>query len=114
MPASLDPAKKKLVWDFIKIVTSPEMQRKQAELIKAPGMLKGSVTPDIVAKIPELDTFAKSMSMGDVSEFPVGYERSFEVYSKILIDSFSEALSTDRDSKAILNDAQKKIEAALK
>jgi multiple sugar transport system substrate-binding protein len=114
MAASLDPAKKKLVWDFMKVLASPEMQRKQAELIKAPGMLKGSVTPDIVAKIPEMDTFTKSMSMADVAEFPVGYERNFEVYSKILIDSFSEALSTNRDSKAILDDAQKKIEAALK
>jgi multiple sugar transport system substrate-binding protein len=114
MAASLDPAKKKLVWDFMKVLASPEMQRKQAELIKAPGMLKGSVTPDIVAKIPEMETFTKSMSMADVAEFPVGYERNFEVYSKILIDSFSEALSTNRDSKAILDDAQKKIEAALK
>jgi multiple sugar transport system substrate-binding protein len=114
MAASLDPAKKKLVWDFMKILASPEMQKKQAELIKAPGMLKGSVTPDVVAQIPEMDTFTKSMNMADVAEFPVGYERSFEVWSKILIDGFTEALSTNRDSKAILDDAQKKIEAALK
>jgi hypothetical protein len=52
--------------------------------------------------------------MAEMQEFPVGYERYFEKYSKILIDSFTEALSTDRDSKAILDDAQKKIEAALK
>ncbi len=114
MPASLDPAKKALVWDFMKILASPEMQRKQAELVKSPPMLEGSVTPVIVAKVPELETFTKSMSMADVSEYPVGYERPFEVYSKILIDHFTEALSTNRDSKAILDDAQKKIEAALK
>jgi len=114
MPASLDPAKKKLVWDFMKILASPEMQRKQAELIKIPGSLMGSVTPDIVAKIPEMDTFNKSMSMADVNEFIDGYERYFEVYSKILIDGITEAISTDRDTKAILDDAQKKIEAALK
>ena len=114
MPASLDPAKKKLVWDFMKVLASPEMQRKQAELIKAPGMLKGSVTPEIIAQIPEMATFTKSMELAEMQEFPVGYERYFEKYSKILIDGFTEALSTDRDSKAILDDAQKKIEAALK
>jgi ABC-type glycerol-3-phosphate transport system substrate-binding protein len=83
-------------------------------LIKAPGMMKGSVTPEIIAQIPEMATFTKSMELAEMQEFPVGYERYFEKYSKILIDGFTEALSTDRDSKAILDDAQKKIEAALK
>jgi multiple sugar transport system substrate-binding protein len=114
MPTTLDPAKKQLVWDFIKILTSPEMQRKYSELVKSPAPLKGSVTPDTVAKIPELDTFAKAMSLGEVSVFPTGYERHFDQMSKILIDGFTEALSSTRDSKAILDEAQKKIDAALK
>jgi multiple sugar transport system substrate-binding protein len=114
MPTTLDPAKKQMVWDFIKILTSPEMQRKYSELVKSPAPLKGSVTPDTVAKIPELDTFSKAMSMGEVSVFPTGYERHFDQMSKILIDGFTEALSSTRDSKAILDEAQKKIDAALK
>jgi len=114
MPASLDPAKKRLVWDFIKILTSPEMQRKYTELVKSPAPLKGSVTAEHVAKIPELDTFGKSMSSATVSVFPAGYERDFDQMSKMLIDGFTEALATTRDSKAILDEAQKKIDAALK
>jgi len=114
MPAKLDPAKKRLVWEFMKILATPDMQRRYTELVRSPAPLAGSVTPEIVEKIPELAVFSKAMSAAEVSVFPRGYEKHFDVMSKILIDGFTEALATNRDSKAILDEAQQKIAGALK
>lgn len=114
MAASLDPAKKKLVWDFLKILASPDMQQKYAELTKQPAPLKGSVTPSLVTKIPEMGVFDKYAALASISYLPKDHEKEFDEISKVLIDAFSEALATPRDTKAILDDAQQKIESRLK
>ena len=54
IPVGLDPAKQKLVWEFITMITRPEWQAKYFQLVKAPSPRKDVAQNPEIAKDPML------------------------------------------------------------
>jgi multiple sugar transport system substrate-binding protein len=87
IPSEIDDAEKKLAWEFIQLVTSPDYQRSFAEVGASPAPRPGAVPADIAKTVPHFDLLLKTMneaSAAGVDRIPTGYEIQFNEFSKMV------------------------------
>lgn len=98
MPSEIDDARKKLVWDFIALVTSADQQRKFAELGASPAPRPGAVPAEITKKVPHFDVLLATMneaSAANVDRIPIGFEAQFNEFSKMIMEEAQRMLVQD-------------------
>ncbi len=81
--------KKELVWKFMALASSPEWQRKYAELSGNPPGRRGMVTEAAKAKWPWLPLFDELTSMDSRSHLPIGYEKDFNKFSDLFTEQMT-------------------------
>jgi multiple sugar transport system substrate-binding protein len=87
IPSEIDDAEKKLAWEFIQLVTSPEYQRSFAEVGASPAPRPDAVPADIARTVPHFDLLLQTMneaSAAGVDRIPTGYEIQFNEFSKMV------------------------------
>jgi multiple sugar transport system substrate-binding protein len=109
MPKDIKPERKELVWKFMALASSPEWQRKYAELTGNPPGRVGMISPEAKAKWPTLEMFDAAASKPSRSHLPIGYEKDFNRISDVIAAEMS-AMVAERYGPA---EAAKRIVATL-
>ena len=112
MPASLPPERKKLVWEFIKLITSPHWQEQYVALTGqlAPG--PGSLTPAILAQKPFLATFQASQdkaAAAGVDRLPKGFETKYNEFAKIVTEEAQRMVIDNADPASVARRMQQRV-----
>jgi multiple sugar transport system substrate-binding protein len=114
IPADIDNANKKLVWDFIKIATSDQFQSAYATLAASPPP---SPRADIKAAKAENPNFellvqaTQAAAKAKVDRIPKGLEINFNEFSKMIMEEAQRMIIQDLDPKAVAATMQQKAEA---
>jgi multiple sugar transport system substrate-binding protein len=107
MPAKLDPEKRKLVWEFIKMTTQPEWQAKFTLLTSSPAPRKNALPAAEMAARPDLAMINKAAAEA-VNLFPEGItvRENYNEFAKIFVESGMKLMTSDRPTADIMKDLQ--------
>jgi multiple sugar transport system substrate-binding protein len=107
MPAKLDPEKRKLVWEFIRMTTTPEWQAKFTLLTSSPAPRKNALPVAEMAARPDLAMINKAAAEA-VNLFPEGIavRENYNEFAKIFVESGMRLMTTDRPTADIMKDLQ--------
>jgi len=107
MPAKLDPEKRKLVWEFIKMTTQPEWQAKFTLLTSAPAPRKNALPAAEMAARPDLAMINKAAAEA-VNLFPesISVRENYNEFAKIFVESGMKLMTSDRPTADIMKDLQ--------
>jgi multiple sugar transport system substrate-binding protein len=107
MPAKLDPEKRKLVWEFIRMTTTPEWQAKFTLLTSSPAPRKNALPAAEMAARPDLAMINKAAAEA-VNLFPEGIavRENYNEFAKIFVESGMKLMTTDRPTADIMKDLQ--------
>ena len=107
MPAKLDPEKRKLVWEFIKMTTQPEWQAKFTLLTSSPAPRKNALPAAEMATRPDLAMINKAAAEA-VNLFPesITVRENYNEFAKIFVESGMKLMTSDRPTADIMKDLQ--------
>ncbi len=107
MPAKLDPEKKKLVWEFIRMTTTPEWQARFTLLTSSPAPRKNALPAAEMTARPDLALINKSAAEA-VNLFPEGVtvRENYNEFAKIFVESGMKLMTSDRPTADIMKDLQ--------
>ena len=107
MPAKLDPEKRKLVWEFIKMTTQPEWQAKFTLLTSSPAPRKNALPAAEIAARPDLAMINKAAADA-VNLFPesISVRENYNEFAKIFVESGMKLMTSDRPTADIMKDLQ--------
>ena len=107
MPAKLDPEKKKLVWDFIKMTTTTEWQQKFTLLTSSPAPRKNALTAAEMNANPDLALVNKAAAEA-VNLFPesVPVRENYNEFAKIFVEYGMKLMNSDRPTADIMKELQ--------
>jgi multiple sugar transport system substrate-binding protein len=107
MPAKLDPEKRKLVWEFIRMTTQPEWQAKFTLLTSSPAPRKNALPPAEMAARPDLAMINKAAAEA-VNLFPesITVRENYNEFAKIFVESGMKLMTSDRPTADIMKDLQ--------
>jgi len=107
MPAKLDPEKKRLVWDFIKMTTTAEWQQKFTLLTSSPAPRRNSLTAAEMNAHPDLALVNKAAAEA-VNLFPesVPVRENYNEFAKIFVEYGMKLMNSDRPTADIMKDLQ--------
>jgi multiple sugar transport system substrate-binding protein len=107
MPAKLDPEKKKLVWDFIKMTTTPEWQQKFTLLTSSPAPRKNALTAAETSANPDLALVNKAAAEA-VNLFPesVPVRENYNEFAKIFVEYGMKLMNSERATADIMKELQ--------
>ena len=97
IPAKLDPEKKKLVWEFIRMTTTPEWQAKFTLLTSSPAPRKNALSAAELSARPDLALINKAAADA-VNLFPesVAVRENYNEFAKIFVESGMKLITGDR------------------
>ena len=110
IPASIKADEKDLVWEFYKVLASPEAQSKYAEFTNSPPPKAGAITKEIAEKNPFLEQMAQDANKA-VSVTPPGYGKNYNEFTTLVIDSVLNLVS---DPNAKTEDMLAQLEKDIK
>lgn len=107
IPAKLDPEKKKLVWEFIRMTTTPEWQAKFTLLTSSPAPRKNALSAAELAARPDLALINKAAADA-VNLFPesVAVRENYNEFAKIFVESGMKLITGDRPTLDVMRDLQ--------
>jgi multiple sugar transport system substrate-binding protein len=107
MPAKLDPERRKLVWEFIKMTTQPEWQAKFTLLTSSPAPRKNALSAAEMAARPDLAMINKAAAEA-VNLFPesITVRENYNEFAKIFVESGMKLMTSDRPTADIMKDLQ--------
>jgi len=107
MPAKLDPEKRKLVWEFIRMTTTPEWQAKFTLLTSSPAPRKNALPAAEMAARPDLAMINKAAAEA-VNLFPesITVRENYNEFAKIFVESGVKLMTSDRPTADIMKDLQ--------
>ena len=110
MPAKLDAEKRKYVWEFIKLTTTPEWQAKYTLLSGSPAPRKNALPASDLAQRPELALINKAAAEA-VNLFPdnVTVRENYNEYAKIFSEAGIKLANSDRPTADIMRDLQAEL-----
>ena len=114
MAAKIAADKRELVWKFIALAASPKWQQAYPVLSASPAPRKGSVTEEVVAKLPHLKVIQDSAGAA-VSVFPTlpKVQESYNEYASIFGRSMMRLISTEEPTLQILTNLEKELQRAI-
>mgnify|MGYP000853726846 CR=1 FL=1 len=100
---SIDPDKKRMVGEFIKLAASPEWQAKYAEYTNSPVPRAGVISEEYLKEHPEMGVFAES-AKNAVSIIPdsINVRTNFNQFSKTVQTAMMELMVTDTPTADVL------------
>ena len=117
MPASLSPERKKLVWDYIKLITSQHWQEQYVVLSGQLAPRPHSLTPEALAAKPFLATFQaaqdKAAAKG-IDRLPTGFETTYNEFAKIITEEAQRMVIDNADPAAVAKKMQARAVALQK
>jgi multiple sugar transport system substrate-binding protein len=117
MPKDIPEETKKLVWDFIYLLTRPEWQTEYTLRANSPAPRKGSVPDDARESNPYIDLFVDAMqeaSDAEVHRTPIGLEIHVNEFVKLLHEQSQAMYIQDKspeDAAADLQAATEELQA---
>lgn len=114
MASEISDEEKQLVWDFMKIVMSPDFQRKYATVA---GNTPPSPTADVTGVEESVPHFAllvasqKAAAAAGVDRIPTGLEIQYGEFSKMVQEEVQRMLIEDLDPAEVVKTIQAKAEA---
>ena len=107
MPAKIDPEKRKLVWDFIRMTTTPEWQAKFTLLTSSPAPRRNALSAAQLAANPDL-ALVNRAAAESVNLFPesVPVRENYNEFAKIFVESGLKLITSDRPTADIMRDLQ--------
>lgn len=107
MPAKLDPEKRKLVWEFIRMTTLPEWQAKFTLLTSSPAPRKNALPAAELAARPDLALINKAAADA-VNLFPesVAVRENYNEFAKVFVESGMKLITGDRPTADVMRDLQ--------
>lgn len=113
--ADIDDNKANAVWDFIKLLTTPDMQTKYAQMYTVPAPRKGAVTPALIQQIPELGLFQQVMdSAVDASPDSKDLVANFTEMQKLIADACTRLMTTSDPTSSVMAGLQDQVAKAVK
>lgn len=112
MPADLAADKKELVWDFIKIAVSKDMQQKFASLTSQPAPMPGLDYSAEIAKDANFETIVKATeaaAAAKIDRLPKGLELNFGEVQSIFFDNVQKMFIQDLDPADVGASIQKEV-----
>lgn len=104
MPASLSPERKRLVWEFIKLITSQHWQEQYVALSGQLAPRPHSLTPEALAAKPFLAIFQaaqdKAAAKG-IDRLPAGFETTYNEFAKIITEEAQRMVIENGDPAAV-------------
>jgi multiple sugar transport system substrate-binding protein len=115
IPADLDDDKADAVWNFIKSLTTPEMQTKYAQLYTVPAPRKGAVTPQLIQSIPELGLFQQTTDSA-VNATPDSQDlvANFTEVQKLIVNACVRLQTTNDATSSVMGGLQDQVAKAIK
>ena len=111
MPASISPERKRLVWEYIKMITSPHWQEQYVALSGQLAPRPGSLTPAIQAAKPFLAAFQASQDKAaaqGIDRLPVGFETKYNEFAKIITEEAQRMVIDNTDPAAAAQRMQRR------
>ena len=107
IPVQLDPEKRKLVWEFIRMTTTPEWQTKFTLLTSSPAPRRNALSAAELAAHPELALINKAAAES-VNLFPesIAVRENYNEFAKIFVESGLKLITGDRPTADVMRDLQ--------
>lgn len=114
MAADISDENKKLVWDFIALAASDEMQSAYATAVSSPAPSPRADMSEARAKVPPFDIIAnaaKRASEAGIDRLPKGLEIQFNEFAKMVKEESQRMIIENLDPAAVAVTMQQKAEA---
>jgi multiple sugar transport system substrate-binding protein len=107
IPAKIDPEKRKAVWEFIRMTTTPEWQAKFTLLTSSPAPRRNALPAADVAARPDLVMINKAAAEA-VNLFPesVTVRENYNEFAKVFVESGMKLMTSDRPTADVMRDLQ--------
>ena len=107
MPAKLDAAKRKYVWEFIRMTTLPEWQARYTLLSASPAPRKGALSASEMSAHPDL-ALVNQAANDAVNLFPdnINVRENYNEFAKIFGEAGIKLITGDRPTSDIMRDLQ--------
>jgi multiple sugar transport system substrate-binding protein len=107
IPAKIDPEKRKAVWEFIRMTTTPEWQAKFTLLTSSPAPRRNALPAADIAARPDLVMINKAAAEA-ANLFPesVTVRENYNEFAKVFVESGMKLMTTDRPTADIMRDLQ--------
>ncbi|MDQ6917092.1 MAG: extracellular solute-binding protein [Pseudomonadota bacterium] len=114
IPARLDAAKKKLVWEFIVLAASPAWQEKYVQLTGSPSGRTGTIASDQAKKDPHLGAITQAAEKAE-NLFPMqpALRENYNEFATLFSRAVVRMQSSSQPTEAILANLQKELTAAI-
>jgi multiple sugar transport system substrate-binding protein len=112
MPADLPAAKKVLVWNYIKMITSPYWQEQYVALSGQLAPRPGSLTQAVLQQKPFLALFQKTQDAAathDIDRLPKGFETKYNEFAKIVTEECQRMVTNNLDPAATAKRIQQRV-----
>ncbi len=115
IPAGLPADRKALVWKFIQLMTSPEMQTRYTVLTQSPSGRNNSLTGDLAKQYPGLASVieATGKAVNTLPDSPNALA-NYALYSKLAGNSLLQLLLTNDPTAKVMEDMTAKISKEVK
>ncbi len=115
IPAGLPADRKALVWKFIQLMTSPEMQTKYTVLTQSPAGRNNSLTGDLAKQYPGLVSVieATGKAVNTLPDSP-NVLANYALYSKLAGNGLLQLMITDIPTAKVMEDMTAKITREVK
>ncbi|QGZ36540.1 ABC transporter substrate-binding protein [Stappia indica] len=113
MASEISDEEKALVWDFIKLVMSPEWQRKYATIGKNTPPSPAADVSGVEQEVPHFPLLIKTMkaaSDAGVDRIPTGLEIQYNEFGKMVQEEVQRMLIEDLDPAAVVKVMQERAE----
>lgn len=114
MASEISDENKKLVWEFIALAASDEMQSAYATAVSSPAPSPRADMSEAKAKVEPFDIIAnaaKKASEAGIDRLPKGLEIQFNEFTKMMKDEAQRMIIEDLDPAAVAETMQQKAEA---
>jgi multiple sugar transport system substrate-binding protein len=115
LPSKISDDKKGLVWNFIKLIASPEFQARYTILTKSPAGRAGVLTPDMIKQNPALEII-NSAAAKAVNSWPESQNvmANYAQYSKLVSTAMMKLMLTNEPTLKVLEDLQNRLNGEIK
>lgn len=114
MPSEIPDEEKQLVWEFIRLVMSPEWQSKYASIGKNTPPSPAADVSGVEAEVPHFKLLIETMkeaAAAGVDRIPTGLELQYNEFGKMVQEEVQRMLIEDLDPAAVAKTMQAKAEA---
>lgn len=110
IPAQLDGEKKRLVWEFIKLTSTPEWQAKFTELTASPAPRRNALSAKQLEARPDLALINKAAAEA-VNLFPenASVRENYNEFAKIFGEAGMKLITGDRPTADVMKDLQAEL-----